>query len=52
MTDEYTEIYKSILHKIKTYFMNKDKFIEKARKIHGEKYDYSNVMYNHNFTFL
>ena len=30
----------------KRYISNKDEFIKKARKVHGDKYDYSKVEYN------
>lgn len=32
----------------KRYISNKDEFIKKARKVHGDKYDYSKVEYNGN----
>ena len=30
--------------------MNREEFIEKARKVHGDKYDYSKVEYKNNRT--
>ena len=48
--DSHLSKKKHICPKCSGRFMDKEKFVEKARKVHGDKYDYSRVEYKNNST--
>ena len=40
---------KTIKYLYKKRFMNTEEFVEKAKEVHGDKYDYSKVNYTRNY---